>query len=317
MVSRHITKFGRSTKEWMLPPRLCPLMKSVRMGFCGVTHCGAGYYVERQNDPTCLLVFCFAGHGRVWVGGKWKKCGPGDIYWMPPLAAYKMEPLGGQHWDFSWVFYECQPGDAFVRNAPAEPALIHGEVWLPYHALEGLYHEYMGARDEAAMETWIQALHTQVLRFLAGGGQRADPLAAVWRAVDQQPANPWCLDELAAVHGSNIETVRQLSLRHTGRSPMAQVAYLRVHRARTYLKDTAMKIEEVAYRVGFQRASALRKAFMRHIGRTPGRDRRGEKAAPAPAPALQLRKNQPRRGPKVGVPAARRKPRAKGADQPL
>jgi transcriptional regulator GlxA family with amidase domain len=61
----------------------------------------------------------------------------------------------------------------------------------------------------------------------------------------------------------------------TGKSPLALVQSVRLHRARALIENTRMSIEQVAAQVGYQDATALRRLMRKAAGATPSRFRVG------------------------------------------
>jgi AraC-like DNA-binding protein len=61
----------------------------------------------------------------------------------------------------------------------------------------------------------------------------------------------------------------------TGKSPLALVQSVRLHKARALIESTRMPIEQVAAQVGYQDATALRRLMRKAAGATPSKFRAG------------------------------------------
>ncbi|WP_435178122.1 cupin domain-containing protein [Actinacidiphila sp. bgisy145] len=101
-----------------------------------------------------------------------------------------------------------------------------------------------------------------------------DPVtAAALRALHSNPAEPWSNDRLAAEAGVSRPTLARRFTALVGRPPMAYLAWWRVIRAATLLRDTPDTLAAIADQVGYGSPYALSHAFQREFGTTPGRYR--------------------------------------------
>ncbi|WP_409055149.1 AraC family transcriptional regulator [Streptomyces sp. SYP-A7185] len=109
-----------------------------------------------------------------------------------------------------------------------------------------------------------------------------DPVAAAaLRALHADPAAPWSNDRLAAQAGVSRPTLARRFTTLVGRPPMAYLAWWRVIRAATLLRDTSDTLATIADRVGYGSPYALSHAFQREFGITPGRYRAQAAGRPA------------------------------------
>ncbi|MCX4747823.1 AraC family transcriptional regulator [Kitasatospora sp. NBC_01287] len=102
----------------------------------------------------------------------------------------------------------------------------------------------------------------------------ADPaVAAALRALHEAPERPWSNELLAARAGVSRATLGRRFTMLVGRTPMAYLAWWRMTRAATLLRDTEAPIDTIARQVGYGSPYALSHAFNRAFGTTPGRYR--------------------------------------------
>ncbi|MEU6238081.1 AraC family transcriptional regulator [Kitasatospora sp. NPDC047058] len=101
-----------------------------------------------------------------------------------------------------------------------------------------------------------------------------DPVvAAALRAVHEDPARAWSADGLAAASGVSRATLTRRFTALVGQPPMAYLAWWRMTRAATLLRQTDDPLDAIARRVGYSTPYALSHAFSRLFGTTPGRYR--------------------------------------------
>jgi transcriptional regulator GlxA family with amidase domain len=147
----------------------------------------------------------------------------------------------------------------------------------------GLYREVQGQAASGSAMLWIDLIEHYITRF-AEPLQREDRLRAVWDAVQKDLARPWTVERLADLAGISGEHLRRLCQRNLGRSPMQQLAYLRIQHAAHRLATTDEKVEDIAYQVGYQNTFAFSNTFKRMTGFRPSRfqmHKRGRKGSDA------------------------------------
>ncbi|WP_174184891.1 AraC family transcriptional regulator [Nocardia barduliensis] len=112
-------------------------------------------------------------------------------------------------------------------------------------------------------------------------GAFADPaVAAVLRAVHEEPARPWTVSDLGRVAGVSRATLARRFTATVGEPPLAYVTRWRMLTAARLLRDTDSSLGAVARRVGYTSEFAFAKAFKREYGSAPGQYRRAGDSTP-------------------------------------
>ncbi|MGV9970580.1 AraC family transcriptional regulator [Nocardia beijingensis] len=113
------------------------------------------------------------------------------------------------------------------------------------------------------------------LRSSGWAGAFADPaVAAVLRAVHEEPARAWTVADLGDIAGVSRATLARRFLATVGEPPLAYVTRWRMLTAARLLRDTDSSLSAVARRVGYTSEFAFAKAFKREYGLAPGGYRR-------------------------------------------
>ncbi|MEU6828527.1 AraC family transcriptional regulator [Nocardia beijingensis] len=113
------------------------------------------------------------------------------------------------------------------------------------------------------------------LRSSGWAGAFADPaVAAVLRAVHEEPARAWTVADLGDIAGVSRATLARRFLATVGEPPLAYVTRWRMLTAARLLRDTDSSLAAVARRVGYTSEFAFAKAFKREYGLAPGGYRR-------------------------------------------
>ncbi len=82
------------------------------------------------------------------------------------------------------------------------------------------------------------------------------------------------IGDIAEAAGCSRRQLQRLFLTRTGTSPMRCYSEMRLDRARTLLRDTAMPVTEVAVACGYPSPSHFARAYRARFGETPRADRR-------------------------------------------
>ncbi len=94
-------------------------------------------------------------------------------------------------------------------------------------------------------------------------------LSPLWTVVSEDLARPWDLAALCHETAMSQEKLRLHCHRETGRSPMAQVTYLRMRHAAELLTSGGLNVQETAPIVGYPDPYNFSKAFKRLHGISP------------------------------------------------
>jgi AraC-like DNA-binding protein len=242
-------------------------MAAKRLVLVGLTDGGRGYEMQRPDPGEAHVLVCYGGAGEVFVGQNWTRCATGQAYIAPARRPMGFRTVGQRRWKFAWAFLPAA-ADTPSAVATAEPSLSNVDPRPIVHAIEGLYLESTHSIRTQRLDLWGNLVSTYVYD-LASGGQATDPLWQLWALVDARLAEEWTLDRLADAAGLSPEALRRLAIRTIGRSPMRQVAHLRMRRAETMLRSTTDKLYRIARQVGYDNAFAFSTAFSRWKGQSP------------------------------------------------
>lgn len=265
-IIRVIHSIGQSS-ERIVGENHWPGLAARHLGMVGLTAGGAGYDMQRPRPDSGHILVCHGGNGQIWINGEWRPCGTGQAYIAPPLKPMGFRTQGRHPWQFAWAFLPVIPGDPppVASFHPVQAAVDPRPI---VNAIEGLYLELTAQARPDRLELWGDLIAAYV-RELATGGAEVDPLWPLWAEVDARLAEPWNLERLADIARMGTETLRRVSLRTMGRSPIQQVTYLRMRRAEALLRSTGSKLSHIAQQVGYGNTFAFSTAFRRWKGQPP------------------------------------------------
>ena len=261
---------GSQTREKMVSPSLCPPLAAEGIVLVGLSEASPDFQFVRLSPRWGQILVCLSGMGRVWVDNSWKSCGPGLAYVTPPniTHAYAAET----RWNVCWL----QSPELWICPSPV-PVLLRVDPVPLASAIAGLHREAMETEHSSLLSPWALLVGAYARRLLpSGSADTVDPrLRRLWDAVGTDLARPWDVASLAAYLGVGGEHLRRLCRRDLGRSPMQQVAFLRMRQATALLASESYTVEAVAAQVGYDNPFAFSTAFKRHFGVSPSGFRRG------------------------------------------
>lgn len=274
---KHI--IGVGTRERMVSAQICSSLGRRGIYLAGISHADSSFFFSRQAPISCQILVCLSGKGLLLSGGEWLRCEPGMAY-LTPIGkphAYRAAPEGGV-WEIAWVLYAGAAGDRSDPLSHLEMPLVTEVNPEPLaDVIRGLYDEAMnGAGDQGILEEWASLLDAQARRIAQPSGMDSR-LRRLWATVAADPAHVWTIDTLAKKAAMSGEQLRRLCWRDLRRSPMRQVAFLRMRHAASLLASDFYTIGTIAEKVGYENAFAFSTAFKRVMAISPSAYRREQR----------------------------------------
>ncbi len=220
------------------------------------------------------------GAQRSWSGMGAVEAGPGDVIMVNPGELHDGMPLGGGPRAWRMVYLDAGLAAAAAREAGVDPAAL-----VPPVARDPLLARRFArlfdcladsaadplAREEALFRCLALALRRHALAPPRSPG-RSPTVTRALRRLEEAPAEPITLAELAALAGTGRFQLLRGFAREVGTTPHAYLVQRRVLLARRLLA-AGMGPAEAALEAGFADQSHLTRAFVRQLGLTPARYR--------------------------------------------
>ena len=156
------------------------------------------------------------------------------------------------------------------HSFPATPAMR----WL----MPELVHELQGSHrlSKASIKTLLRAVLVELVRIVCGEAVNTEKYTRAEQKVQRflpelahSCDHKWTLHEMqehCGIHGSQLNAIFQ---KLTGFSPVDYLARLRLEHAKSLLRDTDMKIIDIAFECGFGSSQYFSNTFHRATGVSP------------------------------------------------
>ncbi len=257
---------GDDTRQWIVRGEDCPALRQRHISHVGVGDAAVPYRIVRTSLSGAYLHASLGGEGRILLDGRWRPHKRGMTSLAPALALHAFHAIPSQRWQYCWVRYTFDSPRSKLGVLSPVITAFDGEPIR--HAIMGLSHEMQGAGNAANCALWVDLIERYVDRF-AEPWQDERRLRLLWMKVQSDLAHAWTLKKLASLAALSTEHLRRRCQRSMGRSPMQQLAVLRIQHAAHMLATTDEKIEVVAHSVGYQNPFAFSNTFKKITGLRP------------------------------------------------
>lgn len=191
------------------------------------------------------------------------------IHWenLPGLLAEQTAvDLGSELFEIDRNRMTCAGGTAAADMMLAVIMRDHGPALASEVADQLIHHRIReaGERQRMDLRTRLGVAHPKLLRVIA--------------LMEDTIQDPMSGHELAEAVQLSTRQLERLFLKYLGHSPTKHYLRLRLERARTMIRQTAMPLLEIALDCGFGSASHFSKAYVDCFGQPPSAERKTRRA---------------------------------------
>ena len=242
----------------------------------GVSDLTAPFTVGRAAPSVHVVLGTIAGEAHFVTPTAEGRMTPGELWVGPAACPYRYEvrgkPGAGGEWRVLWFHLAPGPRWSALAGQTVFQRKMHTMAAM-LAALEGFVAETVRRESgsEAAARAYAEIIGVLLDRELEVMPSRrtAHGLAALWEAVNADPAAPWTGAAAAERLGVSPAQVHRLTVRHYGLAPMAMVTQIRMRRAQVMLLSTDYTLDQIASTIGYETAFAFSRAFKHHSGVSP------------------------------------------------
>ena len=186
------------------------------------------------------------------------------------------------YWSFWWIECETPSSIKFPVNSIFNIRQIANELDFLMESFRLLVCGETAAEEAAAS---INLLLRKWYRIWREGGKGKNPglqkIRNILTVMHASAENPYPVAKLAKKACLSEGRFRQVFKNSTGMSPKAYYENLRLNKALPWLRDTDMKLFDIASRLNYSSAFHFSRAFKKYFGKPPSSFRPGRSATTA------------------------------------
>ncbi len=243
-----------------------------------------GYFTEREELPSYLLVYSVSGKGQLSYRGQVYSILPGDLFWIDCREHHLYRNESDALWKFYWVHWGGANSAAFFHQFDEQDNGVPIRHYKNHETLGVLFQDLLAGLNQHGFAVDIrsaQILNNLISEAITGFYHQTDSVQlfhpAVQRSIDymtQKMADPIRLDQLSRQNQISPFHLIKLFSRQTGLTPIAYLQQIRLSETKRLLHQTDWTIDHIAEHVGLIPASYLISTFRRIEGVTPGQYRK-------------------------------------------
>lgn len=240
----------------------------------GISYCDSSYKITRKCSLTCCIEYILKGRGTLEIAGKTLYPSQGDIYILPLLSEHVYYADPDDPWEKIWVDARGILPNELLRIYDMENTyLIKGLNLYPQFKeifnLAGnkkLDPVYINQQAALIFHNIIQKIAAHVHKEQTEISSEAKALKTYLGHHIEDNVSIKELSEL--IHRSLSQTIR-IFKKAFQCTPYDYSLHLKVDAAKLYLKDTSLRIKEIACRLNFSDEHYFSNVFRSKTGMTP------------------------------------------------
>lgn len=236
-----------------------------------------GYFTEREQLDSYLIVYTIKGKGRLKYQGKSYFLQPQQVFFIhcEDYHYYETDPL--EPWEILWVHLNGSSTSGYYEQFAAnnEPVLqLSPESFVPT-VLRQILHiqQQRSARTELLSSKLLVDLLTELLlaaqNLVLSETDKPSYIEDIYQTLECKFNESISLDQLAHDHAVSKYHLAKQFKRYTGYSPHEFLISIRMTHAKERLKYSDMPVSEIAASVGIDNVSHFINLFKDRAGDTP------------------------------------------------
>lgn len=255
-----------------------------------------GYYPRashhyRHRDPPIgqyVFIYCIDGQGWYELGGVRYDVGPGQYFILPAGIPHTYASSDEDPWTIYWAHFSGTHARHFaIANAPQTIApAVDSRIADRINLFEEIFNTL---NDSFALENIRYAVATfhhflESLRCLRPyrkvGEQGHDPdvIDSTLHYMRENIERRLTLDDIAGYAGFSPSYLSALFRKRTGYGPLTYFNLMKIRKACELLDTTAMKLNQISFKLGFEDQFYFSRLFTRIMGLSPKNYRNQQKA---------------------------------------
>ncbi len=262
---KEILDIGPLCHERFIDLNNVPEITDLGIELAGSSNLAGEYCVARPNPSSHTLFYTLSGEGLLKTSTNQYALTPNTLAVLPARSPFYVE-INDTHWDIFWINLSDIAKWQFI-NHNSNSVITNLNLEALHHALELLYRE----KNSELRQGVLPIIEYYLSNTLNRAEQRTDNyrLSNLFNNIEKQLHFTWTIENMCEQVHYSPPHLHRLCLKQFGRSPIQQLIYLRVKRAKYLLKNTNWPIAQIANYVGYQQIFTFSKRFKQSEGISP------------------------------------------------
>ena len=240
-------------------------MPSLEIELAGCSNLLGDYCVARTNPLEHTLFYTLAGQGSLKTINNQYTLAENSLAILPARQRFEVK-IASEKWDVIWLNLANTKRWQHLNLAHAK--VLTNQQLAPLHlAMELLYSEANATLREGVMPILSHYLNTTLQSEPQIGGHNR--LTSLFLEVEERLQFDWTIDAMCEQVHYSAPHLHRLCQAQFGKSPMQQLIYLRIKRAKNLLLNTRWPVAHNAAYVGYPNIFNFSKRFKKSVGVSP------------------------------------------------
>ncbi|MFT7559960.1 MAG: AraC-like DNA-binding protein [Flavobacteriales bacterium] len=266
-----ILEIGPSCKERFVGVTRVPEIAELGILLSGASHLAGNYRIGRVKPDSHLLLYTVDGSGYLHLDSGEQRLEKNSLVVLPAGQAFYFE-IDGDKWTTAW-FDLAATGRWESLSTKLGLVEYCESANTIFHILSVLYYE----RNSILREPFIKQLGHYLAETLSRDNAlipESHRMDSLFREVEKQLHYNWSIDEMCSRVHYSAPHLHRLCRQHFSRSPVQQVIFLRMERAKYLLTHTNWAIAQIAGHVGYHDVFNFSKRFKKSCRLPPAEFRK-------------------------------------------
>lgn len=267
---KDVLDIGPQCVERFVDPTRTPELKVADIQLAGVSRLQGAYRVGHVAADIHTVLFSVDGQGLLHTDAGDEMIASPSVTVLPAGVDFLFE-LDSNAWSTAWFCFYATPQWRALESQRASVEYCDQAIQI-YHLLSLIYYESESALRVSSMNLLGHYLEECLSQPRGTMGRARDDnqrIESLFRRVENQLHFNWNIDYMCDLIHYSAPHLHRLCRQRYGRSPLQQVIFLRMERAKYLLQHTDWSIAQIGGQVGYTDVLNFSKRFKKSMGLSP------------------------------------------------
>lgn len=237
----------------------------LELTLAGCSNLSGRYCVARSSPLEHTLFYTLSGQGKLVTEHNQYTLTANTLIVLPAKQGFEVK-IDAAHWDVIWL--NLANTNRWKHLNLVEALVLYDQKLQPLHfAMELLYSESNATLREGVMPILSHYLNTTLQSEPKIGGHNR--LTSLFLEIEERLQFDWTIDAMCEQVHYSAPHLHRLCQAQFGKSPMQQLIYLRIKRAKNLLLNTRWPVAHIAAYVGYPNIFNFSKRLKKSVGVSP------------------------------------------------